>query len=35
MMHDGVIAESGSHDELVDRNGYYTELYGADRVAVE
>ncbi len=35
VMHDGEIVESGSHEELVDRNGYYTELYGADRVVVE
>ena len=32
VMRDGRIVESGSHDELVDRHGYYTELYDADRV---
>ena len=27
VLHDGLIVEYGTHDELIDRNGYYTELY--------
>jgi len=27
VLHDGQIVEYGTHDELIDRNGYYTELY--------
>ena len=27
VLHDGHIVEYGTHDELLDRNGYYTELY--------
>jgi len=27
VLHDGHIVEFGTHDELIDRNGYYTELY--------
>jgi ATP-binding cassette, subfamily B, multidrug efflux pump len=27
VLHDGRIVEYGTHDELIDRNGYYTELY--------
>jgi ATP-binding cassette, subfamily B, multidrug efflux pump len=27
VLHDGSIVESGTHDELVARNGYYTDLY--------
>ncbi len=27
VLHDGNIVEYGTHDELLDRNGYYTELY--------
>jgi len=27
VLHDGQIVEFGTHDELLDRNGYYTELY--------
>ena len=27
VLHDGHIVEYGTHDELIDRNGYYTELY--------
>ncbi|HYE25853.1 MAG TPA: ABC transporter ATP-binding protein [Clostridia bacterium] len=27
VLHDGEIVEYGTHDELVTRNGYYTELY--------
>ncbi len=27
VLHDGEIVEYGTHDELIDRNGYYTELY--------
>jgi len=27
VLHDGEIVEHGTHDELIDRNGYYTELY--------
>ncbi len=34
VMRDGMIAESGTHEELIDRDGYYTDLYSADRVAV-
>jgi ATP-binding cassette, subfamily B, multidrug efflux pump len=27
VLHDGQIVEYGTHDELIERNGYYTELY--------
>jgi ATP-binding cassette subfamily B protein len=27
VLHEGRIVESGTHDELLERNGYYTELY--------
>jgi ATP-binding cassette subfamily B multidrug efflux pump len=27
VLHDGNIVEYGTHDELIERNGYYTELY--------
>ena len=27
VLHDGVIVEYGTHDELIARNGYYTDLY--------
>ncbi len=27
VLHDGRIVEYGTHDELLDRNGYYTDLY--------
>jgi ATP-binding cassette subfamily B protein len=27
VLHDGGIVEHGTHDELLERNGYYTELY--------
>ena len=27
VLHDGSIVEYGTHDELIARNGYYTELY--------
>ena len=27
MLHDGEIVEYGTHDELIARDGYYTELY--------
>ena len=27
VLHNGHIVEYGTHDELIDRNGYYTELY--------
>jgi ATP-binding cassette subfamily B protein len=27
VLHDGVIVEYGTHDELIARDGYYTELY--------
>jgi ATP-binding cassette, subfamily B, multidrug efflux pump len=27
VLHDGKIVEVGSHDELLARNGYYTDLY--------
>jgi ATP-binding cassette, subfamily B, multidrug efflux pump len=27
VLHDGSIVEYGTHDELIERNGYYTELY--------
>ncbi len=27
VLHDGEIVEYGTHEELIDRNGYYTELY--------
>ena len=27
VLHDGEIVEYGTHDELIDQNGYYTELY--------
>jgi ATP-binding cassette subfamily B protein len=27
VLHDGHIVEYGTHDQLIDRNGYYTELY--------
>ena len=27
VLHDGAIVEYGTHDELIERNGYYTELY--------
>ncbi len=27
VLHEGQIVEYGTHDELIDRNGYYTELY--------
>ena len=27
VLHDGKIVEHGTHDELIERNGYYTELY--------
>jgi len=27
VLHDGEIVEHGTHDELIERNGYYTELY--------
>jgi ATP-binding cassette subfamily B protein len=27
VLHDGQIVESGTHDELIERNGFYTELY--------
>jgi ATP-binding cassette subfamily B multidrug efflux pump len=27
VLHNGQIVEYGTHDELIDRNGYYTELY--------
>jgi ATP-binding cassette subfamily B protein len=27
VLHDGHIVEYGTHDELIERNGYYTELY--------
>jgi ATP-binding cassette subfamily B protein len=29
VLHDGGIAESGTHEELIDANGPYTRLYGA------
>lgn len=32
VMRDGEIVESGSHNELLDRQGYYSELYDADSV---
>jgi len=27
VLHDGEVVEYGTHDELIERNGYYTELY--------
>ena len=27
VLHDGNIVEYGTHDQLLERNGYYTELY--------
>jgi ATP-binding cassette, subfamily B, multidrug efflux pump len=27
VLHDGEIVECGTHEELIERNGYYTELY--------
>ena len=27
VLHDGEIVEYGTHDEMIERNGYYTELY--------
>ena len=27
VLHDGAIVEYGTHEELIERNGYYTELY--------
>ena len=27
VLHNGLIVEYGTHDELIERNGYYTELY--------
>lgn len=27
VLHDGSIVEYGTHDELIERNGYYTDLY--------
>jgi ATP-binding cassette subfamily B protein len=27
VLHDGEIVEYGTHDELIARDGYYTELY--------
>ncbi|MBV8891259.1 MAG: hypothetical protein JO266_04665, partial [Acidobacteria bacterium] len=27
VLHAGRIVETGSHDELLSRNGYYTDLY--------
>jgi ATP-binding cassette subfamily B multidrug efflux pump len=27
VLHDGAIVEYGTHDQLIERNGYYTELY--------
>src|SRR5580693_10221208 len=27
VLHDGEIVEYGTHDQLIERNGYYTELY--------
>jgi ATP-binding cassette, subfamily B, multidrug efflux pump len=27
VLHHGRIVESGTHDELIARSGYYTELY--------
>jgi len=27
VLHDGQIVEYGTHEELIERNGYYTELY--------
>ena len=27
VLHDGAIVEYGTHDELIERNGYYTDLY--------
>ncbi len=27
VLHEGCIVEYGTHDELIDRNGYYTDLY--------
>ena len=27
LQHDGEIVELGTHDELLNRNGYYTDLY--------
>jgi len=27
VLHNGFVVEYGTHDELIDRNGYYTELY--------
>jgi ATP-binding cassette subfamily B multidrug efflux pump len=27
VLHDGEIVEQGTHEELIERNGYYTELY--------
>ena len=27
VLHDGNVVEYGTHDELIERNGYYTELY--------
>ncbi|MBP5604246.1 MAG: ATP-binding cassette domain-containing protein, partial [Ruminiclostridium sp.] len=31
VLKDGVIAESGTHDELISRNGYYREVYDLQR----
>jgi len=27
VLHDGEIVEYGTHDELIERDGYYTDLY--------
>jgi ABC-type multidrug transport system, ATPase and permease components len=27
VLHEGSIVEYGAHDQLIERNGYYTELY--------
>jgi ATP-binding cassette subfamily B protein len=29
VMHEGDIVESGSHEELIARNGFYAELYSS------
>ncbi|MGO9516650.1 MAG: ABC transporter ATP-binding protein [Candidatus Korobacteraceae bacterium] len=35
VLHDGCIVEYGAHDELIARNGYYTELYNKQRLEEE